>query len=74
MTTDQETAAVNAAFLALAKEKIVLADAEKFDRTSFVTFSTLAKVTKVITDNLLTKEMRKRYSRFSVQLDVVGQS
>lgn len=68
MTTDQETAAVNSAFLGLSSEKIVLADADKFDRTSFVTFSSLQQVNKVITDRRLTTATRKRYATFPAQI------
>ena len=74
MTTDQETAAVNAAFLELADRRIVLADGDKFDRTSFVTFSTLTQVDQVITDRRLSEEMRRRYAQFPAQLRVVADS
>lgn len=71
MTTDSETAMVNTAFLGSANEKIVLADAEKFDRTSFVSFSSLAQVDRVITDSRLSTEMSSRYSGFLAHLEIV---
>jgi len=68
MTTDQETAAVNTTFLALAKTRIVLADAEKFDRTSFIAFATLAQVDMVITDRRVERETLRRYAKFPAEI------
>jgi len=48
MTTDPETAEINALFINRSKESYVLADEEKLGKTSLITFATIAEITEVI--------------------------
>ncbi|MHC4874295.1 MAG: sugar phosphate isomerase family, partial [Planctomycetota bacterium] len=48
MTTDPETAEINALFISRSKESYVLADEEKIGKTSLITFATVGEITEVI--------------------------
>lgn len=60
MTTDAETAEINALFIRNSTRAVALADAEKFERTSLLTFATLEEIDAVITDRRLPEAIRGR--------------
>ncbi|MBW4803844.1 DeoR/GlpR family DNA-binding transcription regulator [Loigolactobacillus coryniformis] len=48
-----------------AQQKIILADATKFEKNDFYTFYELNKINELITDNSLSKSLQKKYSQLS---------
>jgi DeoR/GlpR family transcriptional regulator of sugar metabolism len=60
MTSDDLTAAICETAIANSKENYVLADSEKFSKTSYVTYSSFSAITAIITDSELDVAVREK--------------
>jgi len=70
-TTDPDEALTKETALARSRRRILLADAGKFQKTSFVRFGLVADLTAVITDTAMPPDQRKAFAKLDVELIVV---
>jgi DeoR/GlpR family transcriptional regulator of sugar metabolism len=63
MTSDIQTANMYEILLRKASKVYVLADSEKFDKPSFVTYAAFTSVSGIITDHELAPDVQERYAK-----------
>jgi DeoR/GlpR family transcriptional regulator of sugar metabolism len=68
MTTDTETAEINALFIEQSKESYILSDSTKFNKTSLLAFGNLKNITSLITDESIPKPQIKAFEKFGTKV------
>jgi DeoR/GlpR family transcriptional regulator of sugar metabolism len=71
MTTDERTSRMNEIVLKSASRAFVLADSEKFDRTSFVSYAALEEVETIYTDSGLRGERLELFRQAGARIEPV---
>lgn len=74
MTTDERTAMLNRIVLRSAGSSCVLADSEKFDRDSFVSYAPLDGVDRVLTDASIAEPVLAQFRAAGAAVEVVSES
>jgi DeoR family fructose operon transcriptional repressor len=71
MTTDERTSKMNEIIMAHSEHIYVLADSEKFDRSSFITYSGIQDVTAIYTDSGIDKGVLDKYLNAGAKIEIV---
>jgi DeoR family fructose operon transcriptional repressor len=71
MTTDERTAMLNRIVLRTARAACVLADSEKFNRDSFISYAPLDGVDRVLTDASITEPVLQEFRAAGAAIEVV---
>jgi DeoR/GlpR family transcriptional regulator of sugar metabolism len=71
MTTDERTAMLNRIVLRTAGSACVLADSEKFNRDSFISYAPLDGVERVLTDASITEAVLQEFRAVGAAIEVV---
>jgi DeoR/GlpR family transcriptional regulator of sugar metabolism len=72
MTTDERTAMMNRIVLRGAGSSCVLADSEKFNRDSFISYAPLGGVDRVLTDASIAEAVLQEFRAAGAALEVVS--
>jgi len=71
MTTDERTSKMNEIIMAHAEHFYVLADSEKFDRSSFITYAEIQDVTAIYTDSGIDRAILDKYITAGAPIEVI---
>ena len=71
MTTDERTSQMNEIVIDHADESFVLADSEKFNKSSFITYSHFDDISRVYTDRGLSKNAAEQYRKAGAEIEIV---
>ena len=74
MTMDERTARMNEIILNKTNDSFVLADSEKMNKPSFISYSSLSRITKIITDAELSDSTYEKYVRAGANIHRVEES
>lgn len=71
MTTDERTSQMNEIVIDHAEESFVLADSEKFNKSSFITYSHFDDICRIYTDRGLSKHVVEQYKKAGAEIEIV---
>ncbi|GAK56094.1 hypothetical protein U27_03056 [Candidatus Vecturithrix granuli] len=71
MTTDERTSKMSEIIIERADKTYILADSEKFHKTSFVTYAPVCAATTILTDDGVTPETVAAFTDLGAQIEIV---
>jgi DeoR family transcriptional regulator, fructose operon transcriptional repressor len=71
MTTDERTSQMNEIVIDHADESYVLADSEKFNKSSFITYANFDEISRLYTDRGLSKSVVEEYKKAGAEIEFV---